>query len=380
MRQVYLDHAATTPMDPEVLEAMLRVGAGTFGNPSSGHLFGRRARNLVDESAERIAEVIGARRLEEIVFTSGGTEADNLALRGMDALLDPELAIAVSTIEHAAVLDTVDQLEARGRRILRLPVDARGLLAPGTLQSCLDNERVGLVSVIWANNEIGSVQDMTALAAICRKAEVPLHSDAVQALGRLPVRVDEPGIDLLSGSAHKFYGPKGVGFLYCRRGMRLAPCITGGLQQGGLRGGTENLIGIVGMGLALAKAASMRETEALRLRELAAHFLRELGPVEKMKINADGRELPGHLSLSFEEVQGETLLLSLDLDGIAVSAGSACHTGSIEPSHVLKAIGLNDRLAAGSIRLVPGRNTTAEDLSYVAGRLREHATRLKGTQ
>jgi cysteine desulfurase len=378
MRRIYLDHAATTPPDSEAMQAALEAVLRDFGNPSSGHIYGRRARDLLDDAADSLARSIGARRGEEILFTSGGTEADNLALRGVSALLPPEQAIAISTIEHAAIMDTAAQLEAGGRRIVRLPVNSRGLLELEGLAERLKAEKVGLLSLIWANNEIGSVQDMLSVAGLCKRLGILSHSDAVQALGKLPVRMDEVPLDMLTGSAHKFYGPKGSGFLYVKRGTRLEPAITGGLQQGGLRGGTENILGALAMAHSLETCIHAMEPEAERLRSLARFFLKELGEMDGLVVNSAGEDLPGHLSLSFNGIEGEALLLSLDLDGIAISSGSACHTGMIEPSHVLKAIGLSDSQAKGSIRLVCGRDTTQEDLTFSAGRIRDHVARLGG--
>lgn len=378
MRRIYLDHAATTPPDREAMQAALEAVLRDFGNPSSGHLFGRRARDLLDDAADSLARSIGARRGEEILFTSGGTEADNLALRGVSALLPPEQAIAISTIEHAAIMDTAAQLESGGRRIVRLPVNAQGKLEMDGLEERLKAEKVGLLSLIWANNEIGSVQDMLPVVELCKRLGILSHSDAVQALGKLPLRVDEVPLDLLTGSAHKFYGPKGIGFLYVKRGTRLEPAITGGLQQGGLRGGTENILGALAMARSLESCLRIMEPEAERLRSLARFFLEELGELDGLLVNSAGQDLPGHLSLSFDGIEGEALLLSLDLDGIAISSGSACHTGMIEPSHVLKAIGLSDSQAKGSIRLVCGRDTTEEDLAFTALRIREHISRLGG--
>lgn len=383
MRKVYLDHAATTPLDPEVLEAMLRSGAIHFGNPSSGHGYGRKARALMDEAAVQVVEAIGASRPEEILFTSGGTEADNLALRGVLASIPPERVLVVGATEHAAVLDTAADLEAKGRRVVRLPVDARARVDLDALAATLDRVSVGLVSLMWANNEVGSLQHMEAASRLCRARGVLLHSDAVQALGRAAVRVDRVPVDLLSGSAHKFNGPKGAGFLFVRRGTRLAPQLTGGLQQEGRRGGTENVLGIVGLGLALERAVRGMDGHVARLRRLAFSFKQALGEVSGMRILGDGcaeDQLPGHFSLCFEEVDGEALLLSLDLDGIAVSSGSACHTGSMEPSHVLLAMGLSPRQAKGTLRLVLGKAVDEEDLVYAASRLREHVERLRGTQ
>lgn len=379
MRRVYLDHAATTPPDPRVWEAVSRLAGEAWGNPSSGHHLGRRARALLDDAAEQVARAIGARQAEEILFTSGGTEADNLALRGVLGALPADLALVTTQVEHAAVLETAADLEAAGRPVHRLPVDSRGLLDPDRLERTLDQVPCGLVSVIWANNELGGIQEMARLAEICRRRGVLFHTDAVQALGRLEVKLEQVPVDLLSGSAHKFHGPKGAGFLFVRRGTALKPVQTGGLQFAGLRGGTENVPGIVGLGLALELAERERPAQAERLRRLSADFAAKLGGIPGLRFLADGHAphlLPGHFSLSFEGVDGEALLLSLDLDGIAVSSGSACHTGALAPSHVLLAAGLSPAQAKSSIRLVLGRSTTGEDLDYALDRLNEHAGRL----
>lgn len=381
MRKVYLDHAATTPLDPAVLRAMLEAGGEVFGNPSSGHLYGRRARALLDGARETVAGAIGARRFDEILLTSGGTEADNLALRGALAALGPEAALAVGAAEHAAVLDPAAALEREGRRVLRLPVDGAGRTSPEALAARLDAApAVRLVSLIWANNELGRLNDVAALGAVCRARGVLFHTDAVQALGRLPVRVDESPVDLLSGSAHKFHGPKGAGFLYVRRGVRVEPLLAGGLQQEGRRGGTENLLGAVGLARALELAVARRDGDGERLRAQSARLAERLRAVDGLRLNADGQELPGHFSITVPDVEAETLLLNLDLDGVAVSSGSACHTGLVEPSHVLLAAGLTNREAKGTLRLVLGRGTGDEDLDWAAERLVFHVGALRGTQ
>ncbi len=380
MRKVYLDHAATTPLHPEVHARMLKLAAEHFGNPMSGHLFGRRARVLLDESLATVAEIIGAERPEDILLTSGGTEANNLALKGVMGALDDGAAVALTAVEHASVYDTASAMEDDGRRVFRLPVAPDGRLEAVVLEEALDRHpEIRLLSVIWANNELGCVNEMAPLAALCRERNVLLHTDAVQTLGKLRVDLREIPADLLTGSAHKFYGPKGTGFLYRRRGVSLKPLVTGGAQQQGLRGGTENVAGALGMAHALRLAEECREEIAMRLRGLMTEFIGRLEGIEGLRVNAGGQELPGHCSLSFEGVDGEALLLSLDLDGVAVSSGSACHTGSADASRVLLSIGLDERLARGTIRVVAGRDTSAEDLGYAAERLLEHAARLKGT-
>ncbi len=391
MRRTYLDHAATTPVDPEVAEAMARVLRGIPGNPSSIYAEGRRARSLVDEAREQVAAAMGAEP-GEIVFTSGGTEADNLALRGVlkahavprerrprrrsDEVEHPGRAsgfaasevgkdgLVVSAIEHHAVLDTAEDLERHGcARVTRVPVDRDGLVDPGDVARAID-ERTALVSIMHANNEIGTIEPIEEIGRICRERGVVLHSDAVQSVGILPFDVRGLPVDLVSVNAHKFYGPKGVGALYVRTGTRCATVQTGGGQEKGRRTGTENVPGIVALGLAMRIASERRERDARRLtglRDRIVGGVRARIP-DAVLTGHPTRRLPNNASFCFPGTQGESLVVSLDLEGIAASSGSACTSGSTEPSHVLTAIGLDRDAAQGSLRLTVGRDTTDEDV------------------
>ncbi|MBX6377862.1 MAG: cysteine desulfurase, partial [Clostridia bacterium] len=337
-----------------------------WANPSSVHAEGRAARRLVEEAREEVAALVGASP-REIVFTSGGTEADNLAVLGVARLAREEGRgdhVVASRVEHHAVLEACQQLEREGFRITWLPVDGNGLVDPDDLRRALRPGTV-LVSVMLGNNEVGAVQAVRELAAIAREAGVPFHTDGVQAVGHLPVNVDELGVDLLALSSHKIYGPKGVGALYVRSGTRLAPLQLGGGQERRLRPGTENVPGIVGLGRAAALARQGLAADmahARRLRDRLEDGL--LAAVEGVRLNGPerGRRLPHVLNVSFQGVDGEALLLNLDLEGIAASSGSACAAGSIEPSHVLLAMGVPRELAQAALRLTVGRFNTEEDI------------------
>ncbi len=369
MRRVYLDHAATTPVHPDVAAAMQRALAEGWGNPSSAHAFGREARRLVEDAREEVAALIGARP-QEVVFTSGGTEADNLAILGVARLAREKGRgdhVVTSLVEHHAVLHACEYLEKReGFRVTYLPVDGHGMVDPDDLRRAL-TDRTVLVSVMLANNEVGTIQPVRELAAIARERGVPFHTDAVQAAGQIPVDVGELGVDLLSLSAHKIYGPKGVGALYVRRGLRLEPLLHGGGQERRLRPGTENVPGIVGLGA----AARLARAELPRLGERVA-ALRErliagvLDRIPDARLNGHPeRRLPGNANVSVRYVEGEAILLNLDLKGVAASSGSACAAGSTEPSHVLVAMGLPEHEARGALRFSLGRENTEADVDYV---------------
>ncbi len=360
MARVYLDHAATTPVDPEVAEAMARVLTGIPGNPSSIYAEGRQARALVDRAREEVAAAIGAQP-SEIVFTSGGTEADNLALRGvLKARRGEADGLVVSTIEHHAVLDTAEDLERYAHvRVARVPVDRDGLVDPADVERAID-DRTALVSIMHANNEIGTIEPIEAIGRICRERGVAFHTDAVQTVGVLPFDVRALPVDLVSINAHKFYGPKGVGALYVRTGTRIATMQTGGGQEKGRRTGTENVAGIVALGVAMRIAAARRDEDARRLTALRDRI------IEGIRARVPGavltghptRRLPNNASFCFPGTQGESLIVALDLEGISVSSGSACTSGDTEPSHVLTAIGLDRDVAQGSLRVTVGRDTT----------------------
>jgi cysteine desulfurase len=365
MTRIYLDHAATTPARPEVVAAMLPLlGAGY--NPSSLHAEGRAARAALDAAREAVARVLGASP-REIVFTGGGSEADVLAVVGVArALASRGRHIVTTTIEHHAVLHAMDVLEREGWRVTRLPVDARGLVDPAAFASALTAETT-LASVIWANNEIGVVQPIAELARLAHARGVVFHTDAVQAAGWLPLAVDALGVDLLSLSGHKFNGPKGVGMLYVRHGTPLEPLIVGGGQEHGLRAGTEDVAGIAGFAVALRLADAERPETTARVGALRDRLEAGiLAAVPDAIVNGAGApRLPGCLSIALADVPSDALLIRLDLDGIAAAAGSACAAGSLEPSHVAAAIGLDEHHRRGVIRFSLGRSTSAAEIDDV---------------
>ena len=364
MKRVYLDHAATTPVEPEVAEAMARVYRDVHGNPSSVYAEGRAARALVDEAREQVAAAIGATPAE-IVFTSGGTEADNLALRGaLKARRTEREGLVTTAVEHHAVLDTARDLESSAHvRLTVLPVDTMGRVDPAAVAAAID-DRTSLVSVMHANNEIGTLEPIAEIGAICRERGVTFHSDAVQSTGALPFDVRKMPVDLVSLNAHKFYGPKGVGALYVRRGTRIATVQTGGGQEKGRRTGTENVAGIVGLGVAMRIASERREVESARQAKLRDRIIDGvLAQVPDAVLTGHRTErLPNNASFCFRGADGPSLVTALDLEGFAVSSGSACTSGTTEPSHVLLALGLDEETAKGSLRVTVGRSTTDADV------------------
>jgi len=379
MRRVYLDHAATTPVDPEVAELMAQVLREVPGNPSSIYAEGRRARALVDRARDEVAQAIGADPAE-IVFTSGGTEADNLALRGVLAAREGEAdGIITSAIEHHAVLDTARDLAAHGRaRVTVLAVDRDGRVAPESVGAAID-ARTALVSVMHGNNEIGTLQPVDEIGAVCRSRGVAFHSDAVQTVGALEIDVRAMPVDLLSVNAHKFYGPKGVGALYVRRGTRIATVQTGGGQEKGRRTGTENVAGIVGLGAAMRLAMARRAAESARqaaLRDRLIAGVKARIP-DAILTGHPAERLPNNASFCFSGTQGEALVVSLDLEGFSVSSGSACTSGDTEPSHVLLALGLPRDVAQGSLRVTLGRDTTEHDVDAFLAALPPIVERLR---
>jgi cysteine desulfurase len=368
-RGIYLDYAATTPVDPLVHEAMLPfLGGETFGNPSSVHRFGQDARRAVDAARDALAASLGC-DTSEVYFTSGGTEADNTAVLGV--LLANRARgdhLVTTTIEHHAVLDVAAFAEkSLGFRVTCVPVGEDGVVDVEAVADAI-TDRTTLVSVMHANNEIGTIQPVEEIAKVCRIRGVAFHTDAVQTLGHLPFDVDELGVDLLTVSAHKIYGPKGVGALYVRKGTRFTPWLHGGQQEREKRAGTENVAGVVGFGKAVDLLASWRDAEAGRLARLRDDFLADvLSRVPDARLNGDAaRRLPNNVNLSFPGADGEALLLHLDLHGVAASSGSACASGSIEPSHVLRALGLPLPLARAAVRFSLGRGTTPDDLGHTA--------------
>jgi len=366
MRRIYLDHAATTKPRPEVVEAMLPLLTDNYGNPSSIYSLGREAKRAVEEAREQVAAVLGAKP-EEIYFTSGGSEADNLALQGVAWANERKgKHIITSSIEHHAVYDTCKFLQKRGFEITFVGVDHYGRVNPQEVAEAIREDTI-LISIMHANNEVGTIQPIAEIGEIARSRGVLFHTDAVQTVGAIPVNVNDLNCDLLSLSAHKFYGPKGVGVLYARKGTRFVPHIYGGAQERGRRAGTENTAGFVGLAKAITLAEEERERGQPRSKELRDR-LRDgiLARVDEVILTGHPEErLPNNLSLCFRYVEGEALLLNLDLQGIAASSGSACTSGSLEPSHVLLAMGLEHEIAHGSLRLTLGRENTAEEIDYV---------------
>ena len=377
---IYMDHHATTPVAPEVFEAMRPYFLEHFGNAASrNHAFGWAAEGAVETARAEVARLIGCKPIE-VVFTSGATESDNLALKGVaEAYRDKGRHLITSQVEHPAVLDACKRLEKDGYQVTYLPVDRHGMVDPAVVARAITPKTV-LVSIMLANNEVGTIQPLAEIGRVCKERGVLLHSDAVQGVGKIPVAVDALGVDLLSLTAHKLYGPKGVGALYVRMGqprVRLVPQIDGGGHEKGRRSGTLNVPGIVGLGKACELAGRLMADEAVRLSALrerlrAALFLR----LDHIQLNGHPTErLPGNLNLSFDFVEGEALLMSLK--EVAVSSGSACTTASLQASHVLRAMGLGDELAHASVRFGLGRGNTEEEVDYVSERIVEEVTRLR---
>jgi len=366
MRLVYLDHAATTPTHPEVVRAMLPYFSERYGNPSSIYQAGSEVREAIREAREKVARALGAGP-EEIVFTSGGTEADNHALKGVAFRAGKERGHIITTaVEHHAVLETCHYLEKQGFEVTVLPVDSQGTVDPEEVRRAI-TPRTVLVSVMHANNEIGTIEPIEEISKVTREAGVCLHVDAVQTAGALDVKVDELGVDLLAVSAHKLYGPKGVGCLYVRKGTKIHPLIHGGAQEGKRRAGTENAPGIIGFGRAMELAVAEREKRNAHLVRLRDKLIR--GVLERVPDSVlnghPTRRLPNNAHFRFRYIEGESICLNLDFLGIAASTGSACSSESLEPSHVLLALGVPHEEAHGSVRFTLGRDNTEEDVDLL---------------
>jgi cysteine desulfurase len=365
--RIYLDHNATTPPSDAVVERMTATLRDEFGNPSSVHHFGQRAKAIVDEARSAVAALIGADP-GDVIFTGSGTESDNIAIRGIAEALEPtgRKHLIASAIEHEAVLNTLKALARRGWKTTLLPVDESGIVSPDTLRSAITDD-TALVSVMHANNEIGTVQPIPELAAIAHEHRAVFHTDAVQSAGKIPIDVKALGVDLLSISAHKFYGPKGVGALWIRRGVRLQPPLTGGKQERSRRAGTENVAGIAGMGVAAREAIAKIDSEATRLAALRDRL--EDGILKSVTGTAvngvRSRRVPNTTNISFDRTEAESLLIALDLEGVAVSTGSACSSGTLEPSHVLKAMGFPPHRTQNSLRFSLGAGNTEADIDRV---------------
>ena len=363
---IYADNAATTKMSEAAVHTMISVINEDYGNPSSLYSIGQQAKETLEEARKTVAEAIGAEP-REILFTSGGSEADNQAIRSMaeEGKKKGKTHIISSAFEHHAVLHTLEKLKKEGFEVTLLDVHEDGLVRPEELEQAI-REDTCLVTIMYANNEIGTIQPIREIGAVCRKHGVPFHTDAVQAVGHIPVDVNEDSIDLLSASAHKFHGPKGVGFLYARKGIRLTNLIEGGAQERGKRAGTENVPGIAAMATALKDAVANMDRNAALLTANRDRLIDGLAKIPHSALNGDAkRRLPGNVNFCFEGIEGESLLLLLDDKGIEASSGSACTSGSLDPSHVLLAIGRVHDVAHGSLRLSIGEDLSGEDADYI---------------
>ena len=376
---IYADNAATTKMSQAALNKMVSVANETYGNPSSLYTFGQKAKEALEEARADVAKVIGAEP-KEILFTSGGSEADNQAIISA-ALLGKKAGkthIISTAFEHHAVLHTLKKLEKEGFEVTLLDVHENGLVTPEEVEAAI-KENTCLVTIMFANNEIGTIQPIREIGAVCRKKNVLFHTDAVQAVGHLPINVVDDNIDMLSASAHKFHGPKGVGFLYFKKGIRLSNLIEGGAQEKGKRAGTENVPGIAAMAEALKESAAKIPENTTKLTEKRDKLIKGLKEIEHSALNGDAvKRLPSNINFCFEGIEGESLLLLLDDKGIAASSGSACTSGSLDPSHVLLAIGRVHDVAHGSLRLSIGEDITDEDVEYIIKSVKEVVTYLRG--
>ena len=377
-KMIYLDNAATTKTAPEVVQAMLPYFSEYYGNPSSIYDFAGKSKEAITKGREQIAEVLGAKK-EEIYFTAGGSESDNWALKAtFEAYKAKGNHIITTKIEHHAILHTCEYLEKRGAKITYVDVDENGIVKLVELEKAITPETI-LISVMFANNEIGSIQPIKEIGRIAKEHGVLFHTDAVQAFCQVPINVDECNIDMLSSSGHKINGPKGIGFLYIRKGVKIRSFVHGGAQERKRRAGTENVPGIVGYGVAAARAnASMKERtdKEIAIRDHLIHRIETEIPY--VKVNGDRiKRLPNNVNVSFQFVEGESLLLMLDNYGICASSGSACTSGSLDPSHVLLAIGLPHEIAHGSLRMTLSEETTMEDVDFVVDRLKEIVAHLR---
>ena len=365
--QIYADNAATTALSPKVLEAMTPYLTEVFGNPSSLYRIGAKAKDAVEAARAEIAELIGAKNANEIYFTSGGSEADNWAIKGVCKMLKlkGKNHIITTKFEHHAVLHVCEGLAKEGFEVTYLDVYENGIVKPEDVKSAI-KDTTALVTVMYANNEIGTIQPIAEIGRICREAGVLFHTDAVQAMGNVPINVEEECIDLLSLTGHKFHGPKGCGALYVRRGVRIANLIDGGAQERSKRAGTENVAGIVGLAKALELAVSTMDERRERLTKMRNRLIDGLLNIEKSRLNGDrDSRLPGNVNMCFEGIEGESLLLKLDLAGVSASSGSACTSGSLDPSHVLLSLGLPHEIAHGSLRLSFSDDNTEEEIDYL---------------
>ena len=379
MREVYADNSATTRLSPVVLEKMMPYLTEQYGNPSSIYRLGGKAKEAVESARENIAKNLGAAKPNEIYFTSGGSESDNWAIRGVAHTMKAKGKnhIITSKFEHHAVLHTCEALEKEGFEVTYLDVYENGIVRPEDVENAI-KDATALVTIMYANNEIGTIQPISEIGAICRKHNVIFHTDAVQAAGYVKINVAEQNIDLLSMTAHKLHGPKGTGLLYVRRGIVIENLIYGGAQEKGKRAGTENVAGIVGLDAALQIAVNTMDERNKKIAALRDKLIDSLLKIERSRLNGDRvHRLPNNINMCFEGIEGESLLLKLDMNGIQSSSGSACTSGSLDPSHVLLAIGLPHEIAHGSMRLSFSEETTEDDIDYIAKVVPEVVTYLR---
>ena len=375
-RQIYMDHSATTPVDPAVTEAMLPYFSDSFGNPSSLYSIGREARRAMEDARAKVADLIGAKK-EEIIFTGSGTESDNLAIKGL-AFRNRKKGdhIITSAIEHHAVLYTCKFLETQGFKITYLPVSKEGLVNPADIEAAITSKTV-LITIMHANHEIGTIQPIEEIGKIAQEKNISFHTDAIQTAGKLPLNVDALGVSLLSMSAHKMYGPKGVGALYIRKGTMLEPLLHGGGHERDIRSGTENVPGIVGFGTA-SQLAKERLPEAAKITKLRDSLIKGILEIKDSYLNGHPeKRLPDNANFRFSFIEGESMILNLDMKGVAASTGSACSSKSLEPSHVLLATGLKHEEAHGSLRFTIGRGNTQDDVDYILSVLPEIVNKLR---
>ncbi len=378
MKQIYMDHGATTPVDPLVVDAMLPYFTETFGNASSLHSFGQEANSALEQSRQQVAASIGAKP-EEIIFTSGGTESDNLAIKGIAYRNSGKgKHIITSTIEHPAILDTCAYLEKEGFDVTYVPADSDGIIDMDELEKAIRDDTI-LISVMHANNEIGTIQPISDISKLTKEKGIYLHTDAVQSFGKIAVNVDELGVDMLSMSSHKIYGPKGVGALYVRKGTPLQALAHGGSHERSMRAGTENISGIVGFAKAVALADERLVDDEKHMTQLRDSLIgKVMDSIDDVELSGHPtNRLPNNVNLRFSFIEGESMLLFLDMKGIAISTGSACSSKSLEPSHVLTAIGLRPEDSHGSLRITLGKDNTQEEVDYVVDALVEVVGRLR---
>jgi cysteine desulfurase len=375
-RQIYMDHSSTTPVDAAVAEAMLPYFSERFGNPSSLYSIGREARRAMEDARANVADMIGAKK-EEIIFTGSGTESDNLAIKGLVYRNRKKGDhIITSSIEHHAVLHTCKYLETQGFKVTYLPVSKEGLVNPEDVEDAITSKTI-LITIMHANHEIGTIQPVEEIGKLAKEKDIPFHTDAIQTAGNLPLNVDTIGVSLLSMSAHKMYGPKGVGALYVRKGTGLEPLMHGGGHERDIRSGTENVPGIVGFGKA-AQLAKERLSEATKISMLRDSLIKGVLEIKDSFLNGHlEKRLPNNVNIRFSFIEGESMILNLDMKGVAASTGSACSSKSLEPSHILLAIGLRHEEAHGSLRFTLGRGNTQEDVDYVVSVLPEIVNKLR---